>query len=123
MEKKATNSTPSIIIDEKKGYMKLEGVSFHEDISEIFREAVEWLEKYIVSDFSSFIFDCKLKYFNSTTSKILFSILDKLNKAADGKEITVNWHVNQADDLMVELCDDIKDEYKKLKVNLIKATF
>lgn len=120
MVKKSTESTPYVLIDEKNHCMTLEGMSFHENTVEFFHEIVAWLGGYLETDFTTFTFDCKMKYFNSSTTKILFDMFELMNEhCVDDKEIVVNWNVNKEDEMLIELCDDIKDDYDNLTVNLI----
>jgi len=124
LEKPGTSSTPQVLIDEKKGYMKLEGMSYHENTIEFFEEIMDWLETYLDTDFRAFTFDCKMKYFNSTTKKVLFEVFDLMNESASaGKEVVVNWFVNEDDDLLRELCDDIAEDYSNMKININLTKF
>ena len=44
------------------------------------------------SDFEQFVFDCELKYFNSSTAKLLLNMFLMMENAAkNGKKVTVNW--------------------------------
>ena len=72
LEKQKTTSTPYVLVDEEKNYMKLEGRSFHENVAEFFKEINDWLDTYLASDFREFTFDCEMNYFNSSTAKLLF---------------------------------------------------
>ena len=120
LEKKSTNSTPYVLIDESKNYMQFEGLSFHENAIEFFKDIVEWLGGYVETDFGTFTFDCQMKYFNSSTIKILYDMLDLMNEnSVDGKNVIVNWHVNKDDDLLIELCEDMKEDYENLEINMI----
>ena len=51
MELLPTESTPYVLINEEKGYMKLEGRCFHENVIDFFKEVNEWLDDYLNSDF------------------------------------------------------------------------
>ena len=120
LEKKSTQSTPYVLIDEEKHYMKIEGMCFHENAADFFEDIVKWLAKYLDSDYDTFTFDCKMKYFNSSTTKVLFDILELVNESAiNNKEAIVNWHSNKGDDLLTELFEDIEEEYENLTINLI----
>ena len=116
--KEKTSSTPYVIIDESKNYMKFEGMSFHENTAEFFREIILWLREYLKTDFDSFTFDAKMEYFNSSTTKILYDIFDMMNES--GKNLIVNWYVNEDDELLTELWEDIKEDYKNLKINMVR---
>lgn len=120
LEKAKTGSTPYILIDEDNRYMKFEGESFHENVIEFYREVGEWVERFIVTDFEEFTFDCKLQYFNSSTAKLLLNILLELDEhATQGKQVTVNWITSQDNDIIIECGEDFQEEMENLNFNLV----
>jgi len=120
LEQQKTNSTPYILIDEEKGYIRFEGKCYLEDILGFFREINEWLEKYLSSDFTALTFDCAMEYFNSSTTKMLYNMLRIMDKkAADGKKITVNWIASSDDDMIIECGEDFREEMETLEFNIV----
>lgn len=120
LEKTKTGSTPYILIDEDKGYMRFEGESFHENVISFYQDVSNWIEGYLISDFKKFIFDCELKYFNSSTAKLLLNILIELDDhAVDGKEIIVNWITTADNAIIIECGEDFEEEIENLTFNLI----
>lgn len=120
MEKQKTGSTPYILIDEEKGYMKFEGESFHENVIEFYRDVGDWLEAFLKTEFESFTFDCELKYFNSSTAKLLLNMLMEMDEyAADNKSITVNWITTPDNDIIIECGEDFQEEMENLQFNLV----
>jgi hypothetical protein len=119
LEREKTRTTPYILIDEEKRYMRFEGESYLEDIIGFFKEINEWLQKYLTSDFSEFTFDCALEYFNSSTTKQLYNILRLMDANAPGKKVIVNWIVgNKDDDMLIECGEDYRDDMDNLKFNI-----
>lgn len=120
MEKQKTGSTPYILIDEEKGYMKFEGESFHENVIEFYRDVGDWLEAFLKTEFESFTFDCELKYFNSSTAKLLLNMLMEMDEyAADNKSITVNWITTPDNDIIIECGEDFQEEMENLQFNIV----
>ena len=119
LEREKTKTTPYILIDEEKGYMRFEGESYLENIVGFYKEINEWLEKYLSSDFTKLTFDCAMDYFNSSTAKLLYNILRLLDKHAHGKKVVVNWIVAVADDMMIECGEDYQAEMENLEFNLV----
>lgn len=116
-----TGSTPYVLIDEANNLMKFDGESFHENTLEFFRDIIDWLDKYLSHKHEPFTFECALNYFNSSTSKILFDMLEKMNDSVESNgEITVNWYVRRGNDLMHELHEDLVEDFNNLKVVLIE---
>jgi hypothetical protein len=119
-EKEKTTSTPYILIDEEKNYMRLEGRSFHENVVEFFRDVNAWLDTYLEKDFGSFTFDFEMNYFNSSTSKLLHNMLTKMDKhASDKKKVIVNWITTEDNDIIIECGEDFQDDFSNLLFNMI----
>lgn len=120
LEKEKTGSTPYILIDEEKAYMKFEGESFHENVVEFYRDVSQWLEAFLKTDFDHFVFDCELKYFNSSTAKLLFNMLLEMDEcASSGKKITLNWITTADNDIIIECGEDFQEEVAHLEFNMV----
>jgi len=120
LEKDKSTSTPYVLIDEEKGYMKLEGRCFHENVAEFFKEVNDWLDVYLASNFGSFTFDCAINYFNSSTTKLLLNMLMKMDDySSEENKITVNWITTEDNEIMVECGEDFEEDMSNLKFNLI----
>jgi len=120
IERERTKTTPYVLIDEQKGYMKFEGESYLEDIVGFFKEINLWLEKYLVLDFNEFTFDCALEYFNSSTTKMLYNILRLMDANAVDKKVVVNWIVaDEDDDMLIECGEDFLEEMEHLEFNIV----
>ena len=119
LERKKTDMTPYVLIDEEQGIMKLEGESYHENVFAFFQEIHEWLVKYLKTDFASFTVDCKLKYLNSSTVKVLLNMLLEMDRSARGKNITVNWIVAKNNKIIIECGEDFQEDVENLTFNLI----
>jgi len=120
LEKEKTGSTPYVLIDEEKKFMRIAGVSFHEGIVEFFEEINGWLEGYLASDFDAFTFECEMKYFNSSTAKLLLNMLLNMDDYASGdKKITVNWMTTQDNEIIIECGEDFQEEMSNLEFNIV----
>jgi len=119
LEREKTDMTPYVLIDEEHGIMKLEGESYHENVFAFFQEINEWLVKYLKTDFPSFTVDCKLKYFNSSTVKLLLNMLLEMDRSACGGNITVNWITTKNNKIIIECGEDFQEDVKNLTFNLI----
>lgn len=120
LEKEKTTSTPYLLVDEEKRYMKLEGRCFHENISVFFKEISDWLDGYLTTDFEVFTFDNAITYFNSSTTKLLLNMLLKMDKhATPSNKIIVNWITSEDNDIMMECGEDFKEEVENLEFNLV----
>jgi len=119
LERAKTKTTPYILIDEAKGYMRFEGESYLEDIIGFFKEINEWLQQYLASGFMDFTFDCALEYFNSSTNKQIYNMLRLMDASAPGKKVAVNWIVaDKDDDMLIECGEDYQEDMKNLKFTI-----
>ena len=119
LERKKTDLTPYVFICEESRIMKLEGESYHENVFEFFREIREWLTGYLKTDFDSFTFDCELKYFNSSTVKVLLGMLLEMDNADNCDKITVNWITTKNNRIIIECGEDFEEDLENLTFNLI----
>jgi hypothetical protein len=119
LERQKTDQTPYVLIDEEKGYMKLEGESYHENVISFFKEISEWLSGFLKKDFSSFTFDCELKYFSSSTVKVLLNMLLDMNNSKNSSNITVNWITTKNNKIIIECGEDFKEEIENLTFNMV----
>jgi len=120
LEKERATSTPYILIDEEKNYMKFEGRSFHESVADFFSGVNIWLDNYLETDFGVFTFDFEMNYFNSSTSKLLHNMLTKMdNSVTDKKKVVVNWITTADNDIIIECGEDFKEDFSKLEFNII----
>jgi hypothetical protein len=120
LEKEKTISTPYILADEEKSYMRLEGRCFHENVVLFFKEIEDWLDVYLETDFDSFTFDNAISYFNSSTTKLIYNMLRRFDeRAGAGKKIVVNWITDWDNEIMIECGEDFRDEMEFLEFNLI----
>jgi len=120
LEREKTGSTPYILVDEANNYMKMSGKSFPEKALEFFSEINSWLDDYLATDFGAFTFDFAMEYYNSSTFKIITTMIESLDKySVDGNKVTVNWIVSEDDDIMIESGEDIQEDIENLEFNVV----
>lgn len=120
LEKQKTGSTPYILIDEENRYMKFEGESFHENVIEFYGEVGAWLGDFLRTDFGVFTFDCELKYFNSSTAKLLLNLLMEMDThSINGNKVVVNWITTEDNEIITECGEDYQEEIENLEFNLV----
>jgi len=120
LERQKTTSTPYVLINEQKSYLKIQGRSFHEDIVEFYKDINNWLDKYLLTDFGIFTFDCELDYLNSSTIKVLLNMIMKMDKYATEKnKIIINWITIGINEIVIECGEDFKEEIFNLTFNIV----
>ena len=85
-----------------EGKLKLEGRSIPEDATRIFNPLIDYVD-HITS--GKVVFDIKLDYFNTASSKKILELLKHLDANNKVKEIQVNWHFEQGDEDSVETAE------------------
>jgi len=99
----ATEDTPGIRLDETQDIFEISGRSLPEDVVKFYKPILDWLDEYAQSPNENTVFDFKLSYFNTASSKIILDILMKLEALHDdGKNIFIKWHYPSDDEDMME---------------------
>lgn len=121
LEREKTGSTPYVLADEENSYLKFQGESFHENVIEFYGEIDDWLGKYMQTDFDTFTFDCELRYFNSSTAKLLLNMLLNMDSIIEGtdKKVIVNWITTEDNDIIIECGEDFQEEVHNVTFNLV----
>jgi hypothetical protein len=102
-----TQDTPKIMLNKRDGIFELVGRSILEDANAFYDPVVDWLTTYAQQPNPSTHFRFKLNYFNSSTSKIIYNILNVLK---DIKGIQVEWCYNKGDDDILEAGKEFEEE-------------
>jgi len=111
--------SPKVHFEFESGVCEIEGESYLENTTEFYAPVFEWLEVYF-SRKKDIIFNFKLTYFNTSSSK---SILDMMCLLKDFEErknglVLVNWYYPHEDlDIMAD-AEDLMYE-AQIKMNLI----
>ena len=99
----ATEDTPGVRLDAAGNIFELSGRSLPEDVVKFYKPILDWLDEYAQSPNANTVFDFKLSYFNTASSKIILDILMKLEGMHDdGKSLTIKWHFPSDDEDMEE---------------------
>ena len=122
LEREGTKTSPYLLVDEERKYIKLGGKSYLEDIFGFFKEINEWLDNYFLSGSAELTFDCEMEYFNSSTTKMIFNMLRTMDKAAaSGAKVTVNWIADEDDDMIIECGEEFAEDLEHLTFNIVKT--
>jgi SiaC family regulatory phosphoprotein len=103
-----TSKTPKLSFDQKTGKFLMSGRSIPENSIEFYRPLFEWLDDYVKIPSDKTIFDIKLEYFNTSSSKCLVEIFRRLEKISDNS-VVINWFYEEDDEDMQESGEDFKE--------------
>jgi len=106
----ATEDTPGIRLDATNDVFEISGRSLPEDVVKFYKPILDWLDEYANAPNENTVFNFKLSYFNTASSKIILDILMKLEGMHDnGKNITIKWHYPSDDEDMMEAGEEYAD--------------
>jgi len=105
-----SEDTPKIILDAANEILEISGRSLPEDVSSFYEPVLNWLTEYAENPNKKTIFNFKLTYFNTASSKLLLDILMKLEEMHEkGQEVLIRWHYPEDDEDMAEAGEEYAD--------------
>jgi hypothetical protein len=114
MEKFTSDPTSYLpLVDfSSEGYLKLEGRALPENANSLFNPLISFIDQLIVP---SVIFEIKLEYFNTASSKKILELLKHLDANTQINEIAVIWHFEEGDEDSLETAEIYEDCLKRIK--------
>lgn len=106
----AKEDSPSVILDVQNGKYEIVGKSMPEDVASFYQPIMNWLNEYAENETGEIVFDFKLVYFNTASSKLLLDIMMKLEEMHEGGiGVKIRWHYSADDDDMQEAGEEYSD--------------
>lgn len=102
---------PNVRFNAQTGECFLEGESYHENTWEFYGQLADWLRAYMSQGQKPLVFNFKLTYFNTSSSKCLLDLMRLLKAYADtGASVEANWYYPENDvDNLAEAEDFMAD--------------
>jgi len=94
LEINSTNDTPYVKCDVDAGEILLTGRSLPENPFKLYEPIFAWADAY---DKESILINFKLEYFNTASSKQIFSLIKHFVENHTIKEVLVKWHYEEGD--------------------------
>ncbi len=119
----ATKQTPKVSFDAENHVLEFQGESYPENMALFADPIFAWLEKYLEQlGEQTFTVNIELTYFNSSSSKMLLDLFDKLEEEVEnnGKNIIVNWIYDPEDDGAEEFGEEFQEDLESLTFNLVQ---
>lgn len=105
-----TDDTPTVVLDAGSNVFEVSGRSLPEDVASFYKPIIDWIDKYNQNPNPKTVFNFKLVYFNTASSKMLLDILMKLEELHNaGKSVVVKWHYPDDDEDMKEAGEEYAD--------------
>ena len=105
-----TEDSPHVNLDLNENILELAGRSLPEDVNTFYEPVLSWIEEYSKNPLPSTVFDFKLTYFNTASSKVILDILTHFEEMIeDGHHVLVRWHFPEEDEDMQEAGEEYSD--------------
>lgn len=114
---------PQIDFKFSSHHLSLSGESFPENPLAFYGPVVATLMAYLDETKDTQItVDIELRYFNSSSTKILLNIFRMLDQAStNGNTVTLNWRHDPEDDTIAEFGADIAHDFITLRYNAVET--
>jgi hypothetical protein len=107
---KGTEDSPQVTLDLNANILELSGRSLPEDVNTFYEPVLSWIEEYSKSPLPSTVFNFKLTYFNTASSKVILDILTQFEEMIEeGHQVLVRWHYPDEDEDMMEAGEEYAD--------------
>jgi hypothetical protein len=112
-----TGQTPALRFDFENMDFFLEGESYPEDVGEFYGPVMTpWLERIEQAAGADIRFEIRLRYFNSSSARVLLNIFDALDESAkQGNTVTIVWSYAEDDDNMEEFGEEFAEDIEAAK--------
>ncbi len=98
---------PGIILDKENRTFEMSGRACPEDPVEFYQPVFDWLDEYADDPLDEMVFNFKMTYYNTASSKVLMMIMQRLEEISDaGNTVKVRWHYPEDDEDMLEAGED-----------------
>jgi hypothetical protein len=113
----ATATSPEVDFRFNQNLLSLNGESYPENAAAFYTPVIEKLHAYLANCADTVLtLNVTLTYFNSSSTKILFSIFDALDQAASsGNSVLVNWYRDEEDETILEFGEELQADFAAIK--------
>ncbi|MHC1762378.1 MAG: DUF1987 domain-containing protein [Negativicutes bacterium] len=108
-------STPEIHFDPVKNELRIKGQSYPENSFKFYEPVFAWLDEYLkqVTDEVTVALHFHMPYINTSSTKCLMMILEKLEDAFQaGKKVSVIWYYDADNETSLECAEDFREDMK-----------
>ena len=107
---KGTEDTPNVVLDKANGTFEISGRSLPEVVNHFYEPILNWIDQYASDANAETIFNFKLEYFNTASSKVILDILLKFEEISEsGKSVKIKWHYHEEEEDMLEAGEEYAD--------------
>ena len=112
----ASPTSPEIDFRFDRHTLSIKGESYPENAAAFYGPIIARVQAYLDGCREAAItVNVSLAYFNSSSTKMLFSLFDALNeKAESGTEVVLNWYHDEEDDTIFEFGQELQEDFAAL---------
>lgn len=106
------NYIPTVNFNAETSVLEISGESYHEYTIEFFQPVFEWLNNYLEQEGRTIVFNFRMTYFNTSSSRRfleVFDLLEDYSKSKNGN-VTVNWYYEKDDVDMLESGEEYAED-------------
>ena len=106
----STEDNPRIVLDRESNILEISGRSLPEDVNTFYEPMMSWIEEYAKDPLDTTVFNFKLTYFNTASSKIILDILTQFEEMIEeGHQVLVRWHYPEEDEDLMEAGEEYSE--------------
>jgi len=112
-----TPSSPEVDFRFDAHRLSLRGESYPENAAAFYANVIAQLKTYLAQPQEQPIdVQIALAYFNSSSTKMLFNLIEALNEAAQaGRQVDLHWYHDEEDDTLFEFGQELRDDFPALR--------
>lgn len=101
---------PGVTLDVFENTFEIYGKSCPENAVEFYQPILEWLNDYKNDALDKTVFEFRLQYYNTASSKVIFAVLRKLEAIYEtGKDVLIKWIYPEDDESLEEAGEEYCD--------------
>ena len=115
----ATPSSPEVDFRFDLHTLSMKGESYPENAAAFFAPIIESTAAYLKKcERTTITVNISLAYFNSSSTKMLFSLFNLLNQAAlTGNLVQLHWFYHEDDDTILEFGEELRTDFSAIEFN------
>ena len=112
----ASPTSPEVALRFDLNTLSVKGESYPENAAQFYNPVIEQVRAWLAGCSQAEItVNVSLAYFNSSSTKMLFTLFEALNQAAlDGSHVRLNWYYEEDDDTILEFGQELQDDFSAL---------
>jgi len=111
-----TPSSPEVDFNFEQHRLSLRGESYPENAAAFYGELLKQMRSYLAGCTQQrIVMNIALAYFNSSSTKMLFNLIEALDEAVSaGNEVVLNWFHDEEDDTILEFGEELSTDFPSI---------